>query len=54
MNDTNQDRQGEELRASGRPYAAPRLYVYGALRELTEGGTGSRGENTNFPNKSKP
>ncbi|HSO21616.1 MAG TPA: lasso RiPP family leader peptide-containing protein [Chondromyces sp.] len=42
------------VRTSGRrPYGAPRLVVYGEVRELTAGGTGNASENAPGPDPSK-
>ena len=43
-NDARDNRQGQT--ATQRPYRAPRLLVYGAMRELTAGGTSGVAEGT--------
>jgi hypothetical protein len=39
------ERQKQQTQQSNtRPYQAPRLFVYGAMRQLTAGGTGTQNE----------
>jgi hypothetical protein len=51
------DREKVVQQSSGRPYNTPRLFMYGAVRELTmSGSTGKteKGSSTNNPSKQRP
>jgi hypothetical protein len=44
MKHLTEDQEQQVQSSSRRPYHSPRLSVYGAVRELTNGGTGNQTE----------
>ena len=48
------DQKPEARQPNVRPYHTPRLFVYGAMRELTAGGTGIAAEQGSPSNMERP
>jgi hypothetical protein len=50
----SEDREQHVQQSKARPYNAPRLVVYGAVRDITSGGTGKASENNQGGVKPRP
>ena len=54
MKTVTEHRKQPERQSYARTYQTPRLKVYGAVRELTNGGTGNTIENSITPPQAQP
>ncbi len=52
MTHNSEDRKQLEEQSHGHTYHAPKLTIYGAMRDLTAAGTNTRARETDFQNPS--